>query len=375
MTNPLAPPSAPKALQGPPAKFLAVLGTIIALTTSQPAVAEVTFDLTFEPGSKWFTESYSDEARSAMESFFSGLGEIFDATATVSVAINDNETSAYASTGSAWYDYVTLDGLDGEYYAPASWVIINKGIDKNGPDPDVTVNWNMDVDGLYSGNPNRLIDNFRGLGRHELHHAFGSVSFFSHSSTSDPRGTERTATVASTMIFDRNDDPILETYNNSRKRFLIADYSINDNWNGDNSGLYFAGRDGEGNIVQMPLKSYSTSIDYSHISGIAYVSDHPTWSTYENTDFNFLRAMGYSLTIDRPTYVPISEIEITSGNVDLQFDSQVGVTYQVQSSINFLDWTPASEDIPGTGLQILHQLTHLDPPQPKLFFRIKQLTP
>lgn len=136
--------------------------TIFALSLSQASIAEVTFDLTFEPGSKWFTESDSDDARTAMTSFFSDLGKIFDTTASVSITITDNETSAYASTGSDWYDYVTLDGLSGEYYAPAAWVIINKGFDKNGPDSDVTVNWNMDVDALYSGDPNRLINNFRG---------------------------------------------------------------------------------------------------------------------------------------------------------------------------------------------------------------------
>ena len=356
-------------------RSLYLLLVMTTLFNSHRLSAEVQFNVIFEPGSKWYTQTYSDDARAAMESYFVDLGKLFTSTATVKVTVTDNETSAYASTDSSWYDYVTLDGLVGEYYAPAAWIIINRGVDNNGSASDVTVNWNMDVDALYDGDPNWMIGNFRGLGRHEMHHAFGEISFFSHNESSDPRGGERTATVASTMIFDKNNHSILDTYNSVTKRFRISDYVLNAEWSGSNSGLYFAGLDASGDRVPMPLKSYSTSIDYSHYNGIAYVNDHPTWSTYEEPDYNFLRAMGYSLTIDRTEYIPITSIEVTPEIVTLRFDSLVGAIYSMETSMDLMDWDVSTEEITGTGSKILHEVTRNVPLKPKMFYRIQLINP
>lgn len=125
----------------------------------------------------------------------------------------------------------------------------------------------------------------------------------------------------------------------------------------------------------MPLKSYSTSIDFSHYNGIAYVSDHPTWHSYEETDYNFLRAMGYSLTIDQPKYVYIADIEVTPESVDLSFDSLIGISYQAEMSTDLLVWDSLTEEIIGTGSQVVHGITTNNTFEPKMFFRIKQIEP
>ena len=145
------------------------------------------------------------------------------------------------------------------------------------------------------------------------------------------------------MIFDLNSNPILGDYNSVTKKFRISDYALNADWNGSNSGLYFEGIDASGIRLPMPHKSYTTSIDFSHCNGISYVSDHPTWISYEETDYNFLRAMGYSLVIDKPTYVAITDIEVTPGSVNLKFNSMIGREYQVVISTDLQNWETLAE--------------------------------
>ncbi|MDB4665324.1 hypothetical protein OAE97_03155 [Verrucomicrobia bacterium] len=233
----------------------------------------------------------------------------------------------------------------------------------------------MDVDALYDGDPEGLIRNFRGLGRHEMHHVFGEISFFSHNTDSDPRGQDGLATIASAMIFDKDGNSILDSYDSVTKRFRIADYALNEDWSESNSGFYFSGLDRLGNRVAMPLKSYPTGIDFSHYNGISYVSDHPTWSSYEEPDYNFLRAMGYSLTIDRPEYIPITSIQITPEIVSLRFNSEAGATYWLKKSVDLTKWEISNEAIVGTGSPMLHKIARNVPPEPRGFYLIQRIKP
>ena len=68
----------------------ALLATALALAAAvlpSSSSAGIDFVVTFEPDSKWFTETWSAEARTEMQAFLAELGARFDCEATVRVTI------------------------------------------------------------------------------------------------------------------------------------------------------------------------------------------------------------------------------------------------------------------------------------------------
>jgi hypothetical protein len=325
-----------------------------------PAQAGIQFTTTYEADTKWFSEPWSADARAAMESFLSDLGAMFDVDATVRVSVTDN-TTAYASAGSTWSQWYTDPATGRMVIAPGLWLIVVKGITNPGAASDVTLNWNLDVNALYGGNPAGLINNIRGLGRHEMHHAFGCASYMAFSPADDTRGQPTYASVVDTLYRDKDGQPLLGAFNSGNRTYTMNNFALEPNWQtGQHStGLYFEGRDKQGRVVKMPAISYEGDVDFSHIKGIAYANDHPTWNTYVDTDLNFLRAMGYPLMADsqlRQQSAPVSSFTIANGQATLNFPGVATKHYRLASSTDLKRWKVAPTGTPGTGAPLT--LTH-----------------
>jgi hypothetical protein len=233
-------------------------------------------------------------------------------------------------------------------------MIVVQGVGKPTAATDVNINWNLDVDSLYRGSSASLINNIRGLGRHEMHHAFGSSSSLFMGATYDPRGNSITASVIDTLYRDRSGQPLLGAFNPTTNRYVVNNFDIASDWQTarNQSGLYFEARDRQGRVVGMPPISGNGSIDFSHITGIAYVNDHPTWRTYVDTDFNFLRAMGYPLMADsalRQQPAGVSDFKLVGNEARLTFETVAGRHYRLAISNDLQRWSVLPTGKPGTG--------------------------
>lgn len=348
-----------------------------ALLSCSAASAAVTFTVQFEAGSKWFTESWSAAARTEMMAFFADLGQHFNSTAQVTVEINDNETSAYASASALWSAPTGVEGRTGQFYAPSVWWIIVKGVDQNGSDADVRINWNLDVDGLYSGSSAQMINNYRGLGRHEMQHPFGSISRLSHSASYDPRGMSLSANLIDSLYRDANDAPLMGAFNAASGRFTVNDYALSANWDTESnqSGCYFEARNIRGEIVKMPPISYGGRIDFSHVTGIAYVSDHPSWRNIENTDRNFWRALGYPLAADAAlaARAPVAKFRLNGGNAELTAATRSTHFYRVSKSRDMINWFVQPKGLRGADGTTLLTLAADPTKDPMQFFQIVEI--
>ena len=342
----------------------ALLATALALAAAvlpSPVSAGIDFVVTFEPDSKWFTETWSADARTEMQAFFSELGAMFDCEATVRVTITDDSTTAYASASSSWYDWYFHTPSGGYVRAPALWLIVTQGVHRPTAPSDVTINWNLDVDQLYGGSSAALIGNIRGLGRHEMHHAFGCVSNLYLSPTYDPRGAPTYAALMDPFYHDLNGTPVLGEFDPGTKQFAVNPFALAPDWATavNQSGLYFEARDLQGRIVPMPPISGNGTIDFSHVKGIAYVNDHPTWYTYESTDFNFLRALGYPLLVDsalRQRPATVTNYRLSGSQAELTCLSSPGFYYRLATSTDLRHWQVLPVGVAGTGEPLL--LTH-----------------
>lgn len=352
----------------------------LAAVLPLPARADIDFTADFEAGSKWFTESWSAAARAEMEAFLDDLGAMFDVDATVRVRITDDATSAYASAGSSWYQWFAHDASGGMVRAPGLWMIVVQGVQNPSAESDVVINWNLDVDTLYGGSSASLIGNIRGLGRHEMHHAFGSSSFlyFEESPEGDPRGFPTYATVIDTLYRDKNGQPLLGAFDPETYTYTVNDFALSESWASDpaQSGLYFEARDRQGRVVPMPPMSGSGYIDFSHIRGISYVSDHPTWNTYVDTDLNFLRALGYPLMADsalRQQPAAVTAYTIGESEASFTVDTQAGRHYRLTTSTDLRRWKvlPAGKSGTGSALGFTHPVDKAA--DPKRFFQIVEI--
>ena len=352
-----------------------VLGILLVFSAFGPAArAAVTFTVQFEPGSKWYTESWSDAARAEMQAFFADLGGIFVGTANVLVEVNDDETEAYASAGATWRTRVEVEGRTGSFWAPSVWSILVKGVDENGPEPDVKINWNLDVAGLYRGSPAPMIGNFRGLGRHEMHHPFGSASMLYQSPTYDPRGRTSFAALIDSFYRDANDAPVMGEYNAHTGQFTVNQYRLAEDWAraSNQSGLYFEARNIRGEVVKMPPISSNGRMDFSHVTGIAYVGDHPSWTNYEDTDRNFLRALGYPLAADASlrASAPIVDFRRAASTAEVTCTTRSTHSYRLSTSADLVHWFVRPKGLQGTGANVKLTVPALDPVQ---FYRVVEV--
>lgn len=349
---------------------------------SLPASAGINFVANFEAGSKWYTETWSAAARAEMEAFLSSLGALFDSDATVRVSITDNATSAYASAASSWTQWYAHPQTGGMVSAPGLWWIVVKGIGRPEAASDVTLNWNLNVASLYGGNSASLINNIRGLGRHEMHHAFGSVSYLVHKTDDDMRGWEAQITLADTFYRDVNDNLLVRVSPSSPYPYLhiVNDFVLDPNWAtaSNQSGLYFEARDIQGRVVKMPPISGGGSIDFSHIKGIAYVGDHPTWSTYVATDLNFLRALGYPLMVDsalRSQPATVTAFDFSGANAAITSQSANNRHYRLATSTDLRHWSVSPVGKPGTGSPLGFTCPVNKATEPKRFFQVVEVSP
>lgn len=347
-------------------------------STLLPLSAGVNFIVDFEPGSKWFTETWSAAARTEMQAYFTDLGALFDSEAEVRVSITDNATTAYASAGSSWYQYHAHPESGGLISAPGLWLIIVKGIHNPAATSDVGINWNLDVNALHGGNSGALINNIRGLARHEMHHAFGSVSWLYHEEGYDTRGTSITGSLIDTLYRDQNGAPVLGTVTNGGLKYTVNHFPLAADWAtaSNQSGLYFEGRDIQGRVVKMPPISGGGSIDFSHVTGISYANDHPSWRFYENTDFNFLRALGYPLMIDsqlRQQAATVTAFDFSGTTASLTSLSTTTRHYRLATSEDLRHWTVMPVGKPGTGspLGFIHPINRAG--EPKRFFQVVEV--
>ncbi|HEY1120177.1 MAG TPA: hypothetical protein VGE67_01195, partial [Haloferula sp.] len=223
-----------------------------------------------------------------------------------------------------------------------------------------------------------LVNNIRGLGRHEMHHAFGCSSFLAFDAGNDTRGTQTYASVIDTLYRDLNGQPLLGTFNPTTRRYTVNNFALAANWATTNnaSGLYFEARDRQGRVVAMPPISGGGDIDFSHIKGIAYASDHPTWNTYVDTDFNFLRAMGYPFAVDsalRQQPATVTDYTLGTSQASLTFPTVSGRHYRLATSTNLKNWTVLPVGKPGTGapLGFTHPLNRAT--EPKRFFQVVEV--
>ena len=342
------------------------------------ASAGVTFNVEFEAGSKWFTEPWSEAARTEFGAFFTDLGQLFDSDATVFVRVTDDATGGvFASAGATWSTKTTVEGRDGLFSAPSLWSIIVKGVDENGGAVDANINWNMDVAALYGNDSGRLIGNIRGLARHEMHHAFGSSSSLFQSSSYDPRGKPAFASLLDSLYRDLNDAPLIGAYNPANQQFTVNNYVLAADWaTAQNaSGLYVEARNIRGEIVKMPPISFNGQIDFSHVKGIAYVSDHPSWRNYEDTDRNFLRALGYPLTVDASldNAVPALDFKLSGTAAELKCDTQSTHFYRVKTSRDLIRWSLRPQGRQGTNGPLTLTVPLNDATDRKMFFQIFEI--
>ncbi|WAC18825.1 hypothetical protein OVA24_16465 [Luteolibacter sp. SL250] len=347
------------------------------------APAAVRFNAEFEPGSKWFTETWSAAARAEMQAFLTDLGAVFDSDAVVRVSINDNETVAYASAGSTWSQYHRHAETGGQVSAPGLWLIIVKGMQRPSAASDVTLSWNLDVNALYSGSSGALINNIRGLGRHEMHHAFGASSSLFLDATSDPRGKWVTARLVDTLYRDQNGNAVLGAPDSLGISYRVNSFPLAANWQNvrNQTGLYFEARDRHGRVVKMPPVSgpggtNGSYIDFSHISGIAYANDHPSWTNIETTDLNFLRAMGYPLAVDAPLrerLATVTAFGFSAPTGTLTCNSRTGHHYRVATSRDLVRWAILPAGKPGTGaaLSFPHPIDRTA--NPRQFYQVVEI--
>lgn len=354
-----------------------------------PAHAGINFVADFEAGSKWHTETWSADARAAMVSFLNDVGALFDSEATVRVRITDDPTDdaanpyLYASAGSSWANWQVDAASGGIVRAPALWLIVVKGITNPSAPSDVTINWNLNVNLLYGGNPANLIGNIRGLGRHEMHHAFGASSYLFFASNEDTRGQQTFASVADTLYRDSNGQPLLGAFDPQTYTYTLNNFAVTSDWATTlQSGLYFEARDRQGRAVPMAPIAYKDSstsvsyIDFSHIKGIAYANDHPTWSTYVDTDFNFLRAMGYPLMADTNLVqqgAKVTSFNIGSTQATLNFETQAAKHYRIATSTDLKRWNVLPVGKPGTGAVLDFSYPVNKATEPKRFFQVVEV--
>ena len=343
-----------------------------------PALAGVEFVAEFEAGSKWFTESWSADARAEMEAFLDDVGALFDTDTTARIRITDDATSAYASAGSAWSEWYADPVTGGFVRVPGLWMIVVRGVGNPSAETDVNINWNLDVDALYGGNPASLINNIRGLGRHEMHHAFGSSSYLFLDGGYDPRGGSSNAALIDTLYRDLNGQPLLGAFNPATYKYAINDFAVAADWETarNQSGIHLEARDRQGRVVEMPPISGNGYIDFSHVAGIAYVSDHPTWSTYVDTDLNFLRALGYPLVVDsalRQQPAGVTGFAVSGNQAAVTFDTVAGRHYRLAVSEDLDRWSVLPVGKPGTGSPL--GFTHPVNPatEPRRFFQVVEV--
>lgn len=276
-----------------------------------------------------------------MTAVLTDLGQHFDSNAQVTVEINDDEVSAYASASYLWGSPTEVEGRTGQFDAPSVWWIIVKGIDQNGSGADVRINWNLDVE-LYGGSSAQMINNFRGLGRHEMQHAFGSVSSLFQSASYDPRGKSVWAKLIDSLYRDANDALILGAFDSSKGYFTVNTYALFTNWDSavNQSGCYFEARNIRGEIVKMPPISRGGMIDFTHVTGIAYTTDHPSWHNIEDTDRNFWRALGYPLTADAAlaARVPVEGFRFNGANAEFTATTRSTHFYRIRKSRDMIHW-------------------------------------
>ncbi len=355
---------------------------ILSLAALLPAPVRAGIDFTadFETGSKWFTESWSADARAEMEAFLTDLGAMFDCDASARVRITDDATSAYASAGSSWYEWHAHAATGGMVRAPGLWMIVVQGVQNPEADSDVTINWNLDVDALYGGNPAALIGNIRGLGRHEMHHAFGSSSYlyFDAESDADPRGLPTYATLIDTLYRDQNGQPLLGAFDPETYAYTVNNFPLSGNWATEptQSGLYFEARDRQGRVVPMAPMSGGGYIDFSHIRGISYVGDHPTWNTYVDTDLNFLRALGYPLMADselRQQPAAVTAYAIGGDEASFTVNTTAGRHYRLATSTDLNRWKVLPAGKPGTGSPLGFTYPVDKAAEPRRFFQVVEI--
>jgi hypothetical protein len=356
---------------------------IISCAMISGASTAVQFNAEFEPGSRWFTETWSAAARAEMQAFLDDLGGLFDSDAVVRVAINDNETGAYASAGSTWSQYHRHAETGGQVSAPGLWHIIVKGVHRPSAASDVTLSWNLDVNATHSGSSAALIGNIRGLGRHEMHHAFGAASSLFLDATSDPRGKWVTARLVDTLYRDQNGNPLLGAPDSLGISYRVNSFPLAAGWQTarNQTGLYFEARDRHGRVVKMPPISgpggtNGAYIDFSHISGISYANDHPSWTHYEATDLNFLRAMGYPLVVDAPLrerLATVTAFDFSGATGTLTCNSRTGHHYRLATSRDLSRWTILPAGKPGTGaaLTLPHPIDRTA--NPRQFYQILEI--
>ncbi len=359
----------------------ALLATALALAAAvlpSSSSAGIDFVVTFEPDSKWFTETWSAEARTEMQAFLAELGARFDCEATVRVTITDDATNAYASAGSNWYDWVFHAPTGGYVQAPSLWMIVVQGIHRPTATSDVTINWNLDAAQLYEGSAAALIRNIRGLGRHEMHHAFGCVSSLYLNSTYDPRGLPTYAALMDPLYHDLNGTPLLGMFDAATYQFATNPFALAPDWatGANQSGLYVEARDLQGRMVPMPPISGEGTIDFSHVKGIAYVNDHPTWYTYESTDLNFLRALGYPLLVDsalRQRPAAVTHYRFSENQAELTCLSSPGFYYRLATSTDLRHWQVLPVGVAGTGAPLLFTYPLNTATEPLRFFQVVEV--
>ncbi|QJE99003.1 hypothetical protein [Luteolibacter luteus] len=350
-----------------------------------PAQAGIQFVPEFEAGSKWFTESWSAGARTEMVAFLNDVGALFNSDATARVRITDDAVAnTYASAGSSWADWYQDPATGNVVRAPGLWLIVVKGITNPAAASDVTINWNLDVATLYGGNSASLISNIRGLGRHEMHHAFGCASQVFFSSNDDTRGELTLASVADLLYRDSNGQPVLGNFNPANFGYTINNFPLPANWTTTfQTGLYFEARDRQGRVVPMAPIAFKDSntnvsyIDFSHIKGIAYANDHPTWSTYVDTDLNFLRAMGYPLMADSALLqqpAKITSFNAGTNQATVNFETQVGKHYRLATSTDLQHWQVLPTGMPGTGAVLDFSYPINKTVDPKRFFQVVEVS-
>lgn len=355
---------------------------LAAAALTLPASAGVNFVAEFEPGSRWFTESWAPAARAEMQAFLTDVGNLFDSEATVRVRITDDETDepgggAYASAGPVWYQWQAHPETSGLVRAPAAWMIIVRGITDTAQTADIVINWNMDLS-IYSGNSAGLINNIRGLGRHEMHHALGCVSFLYYQPGFDPRGETVNAMIGDTLYRDANGNPLLGAFNPSTFRYTVNNFALSPSWatSPTQSGIYFEARDLQGRPVPMPVISSANFIDFSHIRGIAYANDHPTWNTYVSTDLNYLRALGYPLAVDsalRSQPATVTAFDFAGATAALTSLSTSNRHYRLATSTDLRHWNVSPVGKPGTGSPLGFSVPINKSTEPKRFFQVVEV--
>lgn len=310
-----------------------------------PAQAAVQFVPDFEAGSKWYTEPWSADARAEMSAFFSEMGPLFDSDLTVRVRITDDAIDYNLPNGhSAWGQFYHVDSVDGLVWAPVLWLMLVKGMSDPAESADVLFHWNLNLD-RWAGSSEFLISNIRPMARHEMLHALGARSFLTFSLSSDPRGGSTYATLLDTFYRDVDGAPLLGLFSPSSYSFTVRNFNVHSNWSAPEkeSGLYIEGRDLQGRLVKMPPITWSDFgyIDFEHIRGIAYYADHPE-PGFVDRDFNFLRALGYPLAVDKALLQQAAQREafgITQNGVFLTFASKKGHYYRFATSTNLENWT------------------------------------